>query len=110
MYARNFTRCNPPIAAAESGRDRRRQFVPHREEIFHWPVVALRPDMRAGAGVDELRGDPEPLAVPLDAALEHVLDPKLSAHLAHIVRLALVDEARIAGDDEQLAEPGEGWR
>ena len=60
--------------------------------------------MRSGAAVDELRRDPEPVARPPDAALEHVADAEIVGDLPHIDGAPLVDEARIAGDHREGLE------
>ena len=44
-------------------------------------VEMLGPEVRAGAAVDQLRRDPEPLAGPPDAAPQHVADPELPRDL-----------------------------
>ena len=71
------------------------------EHVLAGPVVPLGPEVPAGHGLDELGRDPHPLAGRADAALEHVADAELPADLAHVDRLALVGEARVAGDDEE---------
>ena len=70
-------------------------------------VVAFGPVMAAGRRVDELRADAQLLAGPAHAAFEHVADAKLARDLLHIDRAALVDERRVAGDDEQPADAGQ---
>ena len=57
--------------------------------------------MRAGRRVDQLRADAYTIAGFADRTLEDVAHPQLAADLFHIDRLALVGEARIAGDDEE---------
>ena len=57
--------------------------------------------MRAGLGVDELRGDAHAVARLAHAAFEHIADAELASDLPHVDRLALVGEARIARDHEQ---------
>ena len=64
--------------------------------------------MRAGGRVDQLSGDPHPPAGFAHRAFEHIAHAKLSPDLLHIDGLALVSETRIAGDDEQPADAGEG--
>jgi hypothetical protein len=46
-------------------------------------------------------------AVLLRRLLEHIANPELAADL-HVDTLALIREARIAGDDEEPADAGEG--
>jgi hypothetical protein len=52
--------------------DSARDFVLHGEHAADIAVVALAPDVVAGPGVNELRRDPQEVAVPPHAALEHV--------------------------------------
>ena len=54
--------------------------------------------------VDQLAGDAHAVAGLAHAAFEHVAHAKLAADLPDVERLALVGEARIAGDDEQRLE------
>ena len=51
------------------------------EDVLHLAVVALRPDREVGRGVDELGVDPQPVAGPAQAALEHVGGAELLADL-----------------------------
>ena len=81
-------------------------FVLHGEDVAELPVVPFGPVMAAGHRVDELRADAQPLAGPAHAAFEHVADAKLARDLLHIDRAVLVDERRVAGDDEQPADAG----
>ena len=61
---------------------------------------------RTRGGVDELRGDADRVG-PLDAAFEHVAHAQLPADLLHVHALALVDEGRVAGDDEEVGAAGD---
>ena len=54
--------------------------------------------------VDQLRGDPHPVAGLAHAALEHVADAERLGHVRHGDRCLLVDEGRVAGDDVQLGQ------
>jgi hypothetical protein len=47
------------------------------EDVFEIPVISFRPDVVSGLAVDELRGDPYPLAGSADAAFEDIADAKL---------------------------------
>ena len=62
--------------------------------------------MRASASVDELGGDAELLALPLDAALEHVAHIESPAYLADIDGLAQIGLGRVARDYVHVAEAG----
>ena len=81
--------------------------VEHGEHIAQLAVVPLGPDVLAGLGLDQLAADPDTFACGAHAALEHIAHAKLARDLPHVDRAALVDEARIAGDDEQPAQPRE---
>ena len=56
-------------------------------------------------GVDELSGNPHATTRLADAAFEHITHTKLASYLLDIDGLALVGEARIAGDNEKRLEP-----
>jgi hypothetical protein len=71
------------------------------EDIVERPVVALRPEVSAALRLDELPGDPDPVAALPHATLEDVADPKLAADLADVHVAALVGEARVPSDHEQ---------
>ena len=64
--------------------------------------------MGAGDGIDQLGRDPDAILRDLHAALQHVAHPQLLGHLLHLHRFALVGEGGVAGDDEELFEPGQG--
>jgi hypothetical protein len=85
--------------------DMLRDIVLHGEQIFQHAVVAVRPDMLAGLGLDQLTGDADTPLRDAHTALEHVANAEIARDLAHVGRLVLVDEGRVAGDDEQPAEP-----
>jgi hypothetical protein len=52
--------------------DRRGNLVLHLEDVFHLPVVALRPDLEAVSGVHELHGVTNPVGGAPHASLEYV--------------------------------------
>ena len=125
-----------PVAGAHAGRDRRRLDRPSAgrrpadfsglqrrfddagnarrdlvlkvEDIFERAIEAVGPEMRAGERVDQLRGDPHPIASLAHRAFEHIAHPKLTADLLYVDGLALVRETRIAGDDEEPADARQG--
>ena len=78
------------------------------EHVRERAVEALRPEMGAALGVDQLARDAHPLASFADAALEHVAHAQLAPDLPHVDGLAPVGEARVAGDDEQARDPRQG--
>ena len=64
--------------------------VLHREYVGQIAVVMLRPDMAAGRGIVELRGDADAIAASSHAAFDHVAHPEFGSYLPHVHRLALV--------------------
>ena len=54
--------------------------------------------MRAGLGLDQLRGDAHAIGGLAHAALQHIAHAELATDLLYIDGAALVGEARIAGD------------
>jgi hypothetical protein len=91
------------IGNGRGNRDRHRlgDLILHCEDVGEVAVVALSPDVLAGLGLDELRGDADPIADFAQAALEHIPHTQLAPDLLHIDSAALVGKAGIAGDDEQ---------
>ena len=63
--------------------------------------------MRAGLGLNQLCGDPHPIAALSDAAFEDVAHTQFASHSLHVDSLTLVGEARVASDDEQPADAAE---
>ena len=61
--------------------------------------------MRAGRRVDQLRADAHPVPSFANRTFEDIAHAQFAADLFHIDRLALVGEARIAGDDEEPSDP-----
>ena len=60
-----------------------------------------------GARIDQLARYANPAAGFSHASFEHVPHAELAADLADIDGLALVGKRRVAGDDEELADPGQ---
>ncbi len=77
------------------------------EHILDRAVELLRPEMRTGDAVDQLRRDPQPVAGAPHAAFEHVADAEVLRDLAHVDGAALVDEGGIAGDHREGLEAAE---
>ena len=91
----------------ERGDDLGGHLVLDGKDVGEVAVVALRPEVPAGIGIDQLRRDPHPVAGAADAALEHGADAEFASDGADIDVLALVDEARVARDDHQPADFGQ---
>ena len=58
------------------------------EHVIDWPVVILRPLMRVGARINQLRVHPHLVTRPLHTALQQMCDSKLLADLAGVSRRA----------------------
>jgi hypothetical protein len=82
--------------AGQRRNDRGRDLVLDGEDVLELAVVALRPDVPVGLGVDELDGDAHPVARLAHAALRDILHLQRLRHLLDVHRLALVDEGRVA--------------
>src|SRR5580698_462248 len=78
--------------------------VLHREYVGEIAIVALSPDVAAGRSVVELRGNPHAVTHLAHAAFDHITDTELLGNLLHVDGLALVDEGRVACDDEKPTE------
>ena len=74
------------------------------EDVLELAVVSLGPDMPVGLRVDELNGDADAIGDLAHASFENVVHIEFTRDLLHLYRLPLVDEGRIARDDEQIAE------
>ena len=85
-----------------------RHLVMQVENILERAVELVRPEVRARSGIDELRRDAHPVCRLAHRPLEHVAHAEVAPDLLHVHGLALVGEARVAGDHEQPAQPAEG--
>src|SRR5438128_2082912 len=61
--------------------DAARDLVLQIENVLNRTIEAVRPEMRAGRGVDELAGDAHPVAGPAHATLQHIAHAKFPPHL-----------------------------
>src|SRR6202040_1950191 len=77
------------------------------EDVLQRAVEAAGPEMRAGQGIDQLPGDAHLRSRLAHRAFEDIAHAELAADLLYVDRLAFISEARVAGDDEQPADPGE---
>jgi hypothetical protein len=83
--------------------------VLHLEDVGELAVVAVRPQVVAERGVDQLPGHAHAIGRLAHAALEHVALTHLACHLAHVECFALVGKAGV-GDDEEprlTRQPGD---
>ena len=60
--------------------------------------------MSRGRGIDQLRDDANPTALPTNAARQNIVDTEFPGDTANIGSFAPILKARIAGDDEQFGE------
>src|SRR5436190_13701794 len=63
-----------------------RHFILKFENVFQPTLEALRPQMRASGGVDELAGDPQTIGGLPDASLQHVAHTEFATDPLHIDR------------------------
>src|SRR5260221_12975703 len=64
------------------------------ENVCERAIEAIRPDMAAGCGLDELAGDANAAAAPAHASFWDVAHAELRRHLLHICDVALVGSGR----------------
>ncbi len=84
--------------------DPSRHVILHLEDGGVAAVVVFRPEVKAVLYIDQLRGDPQTLALPADAPLQNRGHSQLAAHLPRVHVLALVAEGRAARDHAQLSQ------
>ena len=89
---------------AQRLRDAARDLVLDGEHVLELAVVALGPRRVAGAGLDELRRDPEAVAGAADAPLEHVRRVELLADLGCRDRLVAEADHLRAREDPELRD------
>src|SRR5215469_8042519 len=91
------------IAYSRCNRDRHRlsDLILHRENVSEFTIIAFGPDVVAGLGLDQLRGDADAVAGTSHGAFEYVAYTKVASDPFHIDGAALIGEAGIAGDHEQ---------
>src|SRR5262249_61084832 len=105
LHAGGAAPAQPPLLALRQ-RDRERaddllhHLVLGCEDVGEIAIEPLGPQMPTAAGIDELRRDAHTIAGLADAALEHEAHAEIPSDLLHFDRLALVDEAGVARDDE----------
>src|ERR1700730_1103295 len=98
MLVQSRPRSQPSDVAARCQPERERaddlagDLVLHGEDVGKLAVVTVRPDVRAGRGVDQLGRDAHPIVDLAHAAFDHVAHAELATHLGDADRTALVDE------------------
>ena len=78
-----------------------------RDDVAQFAIEAVGSKMTAGFGVDQLRGDPDPIAGAADAPFEHRTDAELTGHHTDVDCLALVGEARLRAITSRPGEVGD---
>src|SRR6516165_3184281 len=78
--------------------DAARDLVLQDKKIADVAIEPLGPDMRISFSVDQLGGDAELVARPLDAAFKHIAHTQIAADLPGVDRLVSVGERGIARD------------
>ena len=68
-------------AGSKFAGDRLRDLVLHREHIGEFAIIAVGPQVSAARRIDQLRGDPRPVAGTPDATFEDVTDAQSRAAL-----------------------------
>jgi hypothetical protein len=84
----------------DGDRHRLGDVVLQRKNVSEIAVVPLGPDMIAGLGLDQLRGDADAICGPSHAAFEDIAHAELAPDLLHVYRSALVREGGVTRDDE----------
>jgi hypothetical protein len=74
-----------------------------RHRIDQGGLIALRPDLPVGDGVDELQRDAHGARLAADAPLQHVGGAEVARQGAHVRRLAAIRQHRGARDHLELA-------
>ena len=70
------------------------------ENVGQVTVITFGPQVAAGVAVDQLGGDADAVAGLANAALQGELDAEFAAGIGDMDGPALVNEGRVAGDDE----------
>jgi len=91
----------------ERQHDRARQLVLDRKDALELAIVALRPQVIPVRHADQLREDPELIALSAHAPFQDGGDVQLRADLPDVEVLALEEECGGAGDDANALDVGE---
>ena len=89
----------------KNGDNRAHHLVLEGKDILKVSVVVLGPEVRTRIGFDQLGRYSDAVAGAPHAALQNIAHTQFATNPAYIDRLALVLEAGVAGDDEELREP-----
>ena len=78
------------------------------KDVLERAINAIGPDVRAAGRIDQLHGDAQAVSRLLHAAFQHVAHAELATDLLHVDCLSLVDEGRVACDDEEGTDTRQG--
>src|SRR5436190_13857978 len=88
----------------ELGCDRLRDFTLECEDVLHFPVVLLRPNLCVCLCVDELGVNANAVARNLHASLQNVCNAQVAPDLLHLSLLASIRGDSAAADDLQISD------
>ena len=94
-------------AADQHRDDAARHLVLDVEELAHRAIVALRPELTGGVGLDQPHGDPDVPARTPEGAFEHVRRAELGPHAIRRHGGIAVGQGRARRDHVELAKPAE---
>jgi hypothetical protein len=77
------------------------------EHVLQGAIEPVGPQMRPCRCIDQLAGDANPVPGFSHAAFQHIADTQISRDLRDVHGATLVDEGRVAGDDDEFLETGE---
>src|SRR5262245_54807351 len=84
-----------------------RNLVLKVEQFTACALVAVRPQLGARFGIDQLHGDAQSITAPAHGSLDHVDHTELASNLSHVGKAALVSESRLSCDDKEVPDAGE---
>src|SRR5258708_5560930 len=85
-------------------------FILHVEQVSHWFVEPVCPQVVSGDGVDELDIDAHPATAALNASLKNVAHVEIAADLLGLDRLTFVSEGGVARDHDRIVDAREVGR
>ena len=95
------------LGVLDRGGDGAGYLILNREDVLEVPIVALRPEVTARFGRDQLGCHADPLAGLPHTAFDHVGHAEIAPYLLRLDRLCLIGERGVAGDHEQPADLGQ---
>ncbi len=77
------------------------------EDILDLAVVGFRPYVKAGVGLDQLCGHPDPPPLPADASFEHMAHAQVESDRGNVDVFVLEVERRRPSSDPEFLQPAE---